>query len=49
MDSIVREFVCSYEEGDGSYRIVEKDKFGRIVFQDIVSSLTDEKFKEEAR
>ncbi|MBC8310920.1 MAG: hypothetical protein H8E72_01315 [Candidatus Marinimicrobia bacterium] len=49
MDSIVRKFICSYEEADGSYRIVEKDKYGRIVFQDIVSSQTDEKFKEDTR
>jgi len=49
MNSIVREFVCYREEADGSYRIVEKDKYGRIVFQDIVSSLTDEKFKEDTR
>ncbi len=49
MDSIVREFVCSYEEVNGGYRIVEKDKYGRIVFQDIVSSLSDEKFKKEVR
>ena len=49
MDSIVREFVCSYEEADGGYRIIEKDKYGRIVFQDVVSSLSDEKFKKEVR
>ena len=49
MDSIVREFVCSYEEADGGYRIIEKDKYGRIVFQDIVSSLSDVKFKKEVR
>ena len=49
MDSIVREFVCSYKETDGGYRIVEKDKYGRIVFQDIVSSLSDVKFKKEVR
>ena len=49
MDSIVREFVCSYEEADGGYRIIEKDKYGRIVFQDIVSSLSDVKFNKEVR
>ena len=49
MESIVREFICYYEEANGSYRIIEKDKNGRIVFQDIVSSHTDEKFREESR
>ena len=49
MNSVVREFVCSYEEGEGSYRIIEKDKFGRIVFQEIVSSLPEEKFDKDFR
>jgi len=49
MNSIVREFVCSYEEPNGGFRIIEKDKYGRIVFQDIVSNLSDEKFKKEVR
>ena len=49
MNSVVREFVCSYEEGEGSYRIIEKDKFGRIVFQEIVSSLPEERFDKDFR
>ena len=49
MDSIVREFICSYEGTNGSYRIVEKDKYGRIIFQDIVSSLSNINFNKEVR
>ena len=46
---LIRQFSCDYQPGDGKYKIVEKDKFGRIVFQDIVSSLSEEKFKEGIR
>jgi len=49
MDSVVREFVCFYEEGVGSYRIIEKDKYGKIVYQEIVSSLPEEKFDKDLR
>ncbi len=46
---LIRQFSCDYQLGDGSYKIIEKDKFGRIVFQDIVSSLSEEKYKEGIR
>ena len=49
MDSLVREFLCLYEQGHGSYRVIEKDKNGRIVFQEIVSSVTEEKFDKDLR
>lgn len=35
---LVREFNCFYKEGEGSYRVIEKNKYGEIVFQDIVNS-----------
>ena len=35
---IVREFNCFYNPGKGNYRVVEKNKNGEIVFQDIVIS-----------
>ena len=47
MGTIVREFTRTYEQSDGNYRIVEKDKYGRIVFQDIVISSFSEKYKKD--
>ena len=35
---IVREFNCFYNPGEGNYRVIEKNKNGEIVFQDIVNS-----------
>jgi len=35
---IAREFNCFYETGQGSYRVVERNENGEIVFQDIVNS-----------
>ena len=35
---LIREFNCFYTPGEGDYRIIEKNKFGEIVFQDIVNS-----------
>ena len=35
---LVREFNCFYESGKGDYRVVEKNQYGEIVFQDIVTS-----------
>ena len=45
MDSIIREFVCYYEQLNGNFRIIEKDKNGKIVYQDIVSSIQNQQFK----
>ena len=35
---LVREFNCFYKSGSGDYRVVEKNKYGEIVFQDIINS-----------
>ena len=35
---IIREFNCFYKPGEGSYRVVEKNRYGEIVFQDVVNS-----------
>ena len=35
---LIREFNCFYNPGKGNYRIIEKNKYGEIVFQDIVNS-----------
>ena len=35
---LIREFNCFYTPGEGDYRVVEKNKYGEIVFQDIVNS-----------
>ena len=35
---LIREFNCFYEYGKGHYRVIEKNQYGEIVFQDIVTS-----------
>ena len=35
---LIREFNCFYNPGQGNYRVIEKNKYGEIVFQDIVNS-----------
>ena len=35
---LIREFSCFYNLGQGDYRVVEKNQYGEIVFQDIVNS-----------
>ena len=35
---LIREFNCFYEPGEGSYRVIEKNGYGEIVYQDIVNS-----------
>lgn len=35
---LIREFICFYNPGKGSYRIIEKNRYGEIVFQDIINS-----------
>jgi len=35
---LLREFNCFYEPGQGHYRVVEKNQYGEIVFQDVVTS-----------
>ena len=35
---LIREFNCFYESGKGHYRVIEKNQYGEIVFQDIVTS-----------
>ena len=35
---LIREFNCFYTPGQGDYRVIEKNKYGEIVFQDIINS-----------
>jgi len=48
-DQLIREFTSIFDSENGSFRIIEKDKYGRIIFQDIVHSLEEEKFKKDVR
>ena len=44
---IIREFISVFDQKNGSFRIIEKDKFGRIVFQDIVNSSVEKFFEKD--
>ena len=35
---IIREFNCFYKPGEGNYRVIEKNRYGEIVFQDVINS-----------
>jgi len=35
---LIREFDCFYNPGEGNYRVIEKNKYGEIVFQEIINS-----------
>ena len=35
---LIREFGCFYNPGEGNYRVIEKNKYGEIVFQEIINS-----------